>query len=289
MAANFMAANLMTIGSMTMHAMTAHSVTEKPAAAQEKTARATGNGRLIVNADDWGRDALTTAKIMDCLRNQSVSSVSAMVFMEGSEAAAEMAHAENVDAGLHLNLTTSFSSAQIPAALLRHQQRVAGYLSRHRLGTTVFHPGLVRSFDYVVTAQLDEYRRLYGKLPDHIDGHHHMHLCANVILAGLLPEGSMVRRNFTFWPGEKSVFNRLYRRGVDSVLARRHRLTDYFFSLPPLEPVARLQRIFALAQRFVVEVETHPPNPDEYRFLAGGEIFRYTGNLPVPAGYAFGR
>jgi chitin disaccharide deacetylase len=246
-------------------------------------------GRLIVNADDWGRDPVTTDRILDCLRLKTVSSVSAMVFMEDSQRAAGMARENEIDAGLHLNLTTAFSSAQCPAALLRHQQKVAAYLLRHRLATTLFHPGLVRSFDYVVTAQLDEFRRLYGKAPERIDGHHHMHLCANVLLAGLLPAGTRVRRNFSFAPGEKSVWNRMYRRAVDGLLGRRHRLTDFFFSLPPLQPAARLQRIFSLAERFVVEVETHPPNPEEYRFLAGGEILRFTGDLPIAAGYAPGR
>lgn len=257
----------------------------------EKTGpkRVPGTGRLIVNADDWGRDPVTTEKIFDCLRKKTVSSVSAMVFMEDSAAAAEVGRANAIDAGLHLNLTTAFSSTQCPAALLRHQQKVARYLSRRRLGTTVFHPGLVRSFDYVVTAQLDEFARLYGKAPERIDGHHHMHLCANVLLAGLLPAGTVVRRNFSFARGEKSVWNRLYRRAVDGLLARRHRLTDFFFSLPPLEPPARLQRIFSLAERFVVEVETHPPNPDEYQFLTGGEIFRCIGDVPIAAGYDLGK
>ncbi len=256
------------------------------AAGENSQARLAGVGRLILNADDWGRDPVTSQKILDCVRAKTVSSVSAMVFMEDSEASAGVALAEGIDAGLHLNLTTAFSPSDSPPALLRHQQRVARYLSRHRLGTTVFHPGLVRSFDYVVTAQLDEYRRLYGKPPDRIDGHHHMHLCANVLLARLLPAGTRVRRNFSFARGEKSAANRFYRRVVDGMLGRRHRLTDFFFSLPPLEPKARLERIFSLAQDHVVEVETHPPNPDEYRFLAGGEILRWTGEIAIAAGYA---
>jgi hypothetical protein len=101
-----------------------------------------------------------------------------------------------------------------------------------------------------------------------------MHLCANVLFGRLLPSGTLVRRNFSFQAGEKSLPNRLYRGVVDRLLARRHRLVDFFFSLPPLEPVARLRRIFALARDFVVEVETHPVNPVEYRFLTDGRLFR---------------
>ena len=231
-------------------------------------------GLLIVNADDWGRDPRTTGKILDCVLRGAVSSVSTMVFMEDSERAAAIAGERGIDAGLHLNFTTSFSASGCPAGLVERQQELRRYLRRHRLAQVVFHPGLIRSFEYVVAAQLDEFRRLYGADPDRLDGHHHMHLCANVLLGGLLPSGTLVRRNFSFQAGEKSLWNRLYRRLVDDMLARRHRLVDFFFSLAPLEPPVRLQRIFSLAREFVVEVETHPVHPEEYRFLTGGEISR---------------
>jgi chitin disaccharide deacetylase len=218
---------------------------------------------LIINADDWGRDRETTERIRECAVRGTVSSVSAMVFMEDSERAATVACESGVGAGLHLNLTTPFSAPKCPARLAEQQQKLAVYLRGTRLAQVIYHPGLARSFEYVVAAQLDEYRRLYGTRPNRIDGHHHMHLCANVLLGGLLPGGTIVRRNFSFQPGEKSLWNRLYRAGVDRKLARRHGLVDFFFSLPPLEPPSRLQRIFSLANEFMVEVETHPVRSDE--------------------------
>lgn len=113
-----------------------------------------------------------------------------------------------------------------------------------------------------------------------------MHLCANVLFGGLLSPGTIIRRNFFFQAAEKSLSNRLFRRFVDRMLARRHRLTDFFFSLPPLDPPDRLQRIFSMARRSVIEVETHPVNPQEYRFLTEGEIFRLLGDLPVARRFA---
>ncbi len=227
-------------------------------------------GLLIVNADDWGRDLLTTDRTLDCARRGAVSSVSAMVFMEDSERAATIALEQGIEAGLHLNLTTAFSAPTCPAPLRQRQEQLARYLGRHRLSQVVFHPGLARAFESVAAAQLDEFQRLYGAVPDRIDGHHHMHLCANVLLGRLLPAGTLVRRNFSFQPGEKSLGNRLYRRCMDGVLKRRHRLVDFFFSLAPVHPLDRLQRIASLARRFAVEVEAHPVNHDEYHFLAGG-------------------
>jgi hypothetical protein len=108
-----------------------------------------------------------------------------------------------------------------------------------------------------------------------------MHLCANVVRGGLLPSGTIVRRNFSFQHGEKGLANRIYRKAVDRGLARRHRLTDFLFSLPPLEPAERLGRIRSLARPFVVEVETHPVKPDEYRFLTGSEVTRWIEDVPI--------
>lgn len=245
-------------------------------------------GLLIINADDWGRDHANTNRILECIGCGTVSSVSAMVFMEDSERAAAIARERGIDAGLHLNFTTPFSDAGASARLIGHQQRLSRYLRWHRFAQVVFNPGLTRSFEYVVAAQLDEFRRLYGE-PDRVDGHHHMHLCANVVLRNLIPSGTIVRRNFTFQEGEKGICNRMYRRVVDSRLRRRHQLSDFLFALPPLEPPNRLRRIFSLAHQFVVEVETHPVNLGEYRFLTEGELFRLAGDLQVARRFCFCR
>jgi hypothetical protein len=247
--------------------------------------RESGRGLLIVNADDWGRDSETTIRTLECIARGAVSSVSAMVFMADSERAAAVAREKRIDAGLHLNLTASFSGQRVSGRLVEHQQRTARFLSRHRIGTIVFHPGLTHSFEYVVKSQLEEFARLYGSGPERIDGHHHSHLCANVVLGKLLPTGVIVRRNFSFRPGEKSIGNRLYRRFVDCLLASRHRLTDFFYSLPPMEP-KRLRRIFWTARRAAVELETHAVNQSEYRFLTSGELFRQAGNVLIASSYA---
>jgi chitin disaccharide deacetylase len=238
-------------------------------------------GLLIINADDWGRDVHTTGRILDCVLRGSISSVSAMVFMEDSEQAAAIARERGIDTGLHLNLTTPFSAASCPSKLKEHQQKLAQYLCRCSLARTVYHPWLGRSFEYAVKAQIEEYSRIYGMQPKRFDGHHHMHLSANVLFGNLLPPGTIVRRHFSRESGEKPLRNRLFRKFTHILLARAHRFADFFFSLPPLDPPVRLQRIFSLAYRSVVELETHPTNPEEYRFLTDGELFSRAANLPI--------
>ena len=246
-------------------------------------------GVLIVNADDWGRDCENTERTLECIHRGSVSSVSAMVFMQDSERAAAVAREQGIDAGLHLNFTTAFSASGTPTRLIEHQQRVSRYLGRHRFAQVVFHPGLASSFGYLVAAQREEFCRLYGIEPARLDGHHHMHLCCNVLVGKLLPSGTMVRRNFSFQPGEKSFGNRFYRNVVDRLLARRHQLTDYFFSLPPLVPPSRLQRIFSLANEFTIELETHPVVSGEYRFLLGEEFLRLSADIRIAPPSAISR
>jgi len=166
-------------------------------------------GALIVNADDWGRNCENTDRTLECIDCGAVSSVSAMVFMKDSMRATEIARERGIDAGLHLNFTTAFSGEGCPAALKEHHERVSGYLRGHKFAQVVFHPGLTRSFQYLVEAQRDEFSRLFGEEPKRLDGHHHMHLCANVLLGKLLPSGTLVRRNFSLGVEEKGRANRL--------------------------------------------------------------------------------
>lgn len=244
-----------------------------------------GAGCLIINADDWGRDAATTNRTLDCIRYRTVSSVSAMVFMEDSERAAEIASNHNLDAGLHLNLTAPLTGTGLPADLLRHQEAISRYLAKSRYSQSIFHPALANSFQYCISAQIQEFAKLYGDAPQRMDGHHHMHLSANVILGHLLPDGMIIRRNFSFGPGEKSFPNRLYRRVTDAMLARRHPMTDFFFSLQPIAPADRLQRLFSMANHFVVELESHPVNDDEYNLLTGDKLHALLGDVTISVGY----
>ena len=245
-------------------------------------------GALIINADDWGRDRETTDCTLDCVHCGAVSSVSAMVFMGDSERAAAIALDHGIDAGLHVNFTLPFSGPGVSSQLVGHQKRLSQYLLRRRFSQVVFNPGLISSFEYVVKAQCDEFTRLYGNAPTRLDGHHHMHLCANVLLGGLLPPGTIVRRNFSFQPGDKSFINRSYRRAIDWILGRHHRLTDFFFSIQPLNPPRRLRRILDLSRESIVEMETHPRDPSEYAFLTGDGIRSVMGNLAVAPRFDFG-
>ncbi len=239
---------------------------------------------IIMNADDWGWNLEATSRIFDCIQRNVVSSVSAMVFMGWSEPAADLAREHYIDAGLHLNFTTPFTGCEASSSLVEHQQRIARFLRSHRYAPVVFHPLLAKSFDYVVKTQMEEFGRLYGAAPHRIDGHHHMHLCSNVLLQGLLPAGMIVRRNLSFAPGQKRRLNRWARSMEDGLLTRRHRSTDYFFDLLPID-LARVNDICELARRYNIEIETHPARAGEYRFLMAGGLAQLAPKLTIARGY----
>ncbi|MCK5231874.1 MAG: ChbG/HpnK family deacetylase, partial [Desulfobulbaceae bacterium] len=166
---------------------------------------------LIITADDYGKTRHTTANILKCFSSKRITSASAMVFMEDSERAASLSQNSDLEIGLHLNFTEPFNACCVPPNIRQHQNEIAAYLNKNKFTQIIYNPFLSDSFKFLFRAQQEEFVRLYGKLPDFINGHHHMHLCANVLGGNIIPKSTRVRRTFTFDPGEKSFFNLLYR------------------------------------------------------------------------------
>ena len=227
---------------------------------------------LIINADDFGRSAAETDAALGCYREGRITSVSAMMFMEDSGRAADLAKENGLDVGLHLNFAEPFTGRNHPAELQEYHGRTIRYLMRNKYAQLVYNPFLRREFAYSYEAQAREFVRLFGRPPSHIDGHHHMHLCANVLLSNLVPTGTKVRRNFSFWPGEKSLLNRTYRALVDRWLSRRYQLADHFFDLSQSVREKKLDRVIALAKSSNVELMTHPVVDQEAEYLMSDEF-----------------
>jgi predicted glycoside hydrolase/deacetylase ChbG (UPF0249 family) len=236
---------------------------------------------LIINADDWGRSAAETDAALRCYRQGRITTVSAMVFMEDSERAAESAKENNLDTGLHLNFSEEFSGESCSERLKECHSRIMRFLKRHKYAQLVYNPFLRKAFSYSYEAQVEESVRLFEKSPSHTNGHHHMHLCANLLFSDMIPAGTKMRRNFSFWAGEKNFLNRAYRRLVDRWLARRYRLTDYFFDLTQCIEENKLGRVTSLAKSSNVELMTHPIVPREADYLMSDEFSELLQRLEV--------
>src|ERR1041384_5280576 len=148
---------------------------------------------LIINADDWGRCRAETDVELECFHAGRITSVSAMVFMEDSERAAELAKEHGVDAGLHLNLNQRYGRGPGGATAEAHE-RLCAYLKTSKYAVLLYRPSLQQDFRTVFQSQWDEFVRLFGKEPSHVDGHQHRHLCANVLFGDVIPKGAKVRR-----------------------------------------------------------------------------------------------
>jgi predicted glycoside hydrolase/deacetylase ChbG (UPF0249 family) len=236
---------------------------------------------LIINADDWGRSVAETDAALRCYQRGRVTSVSAMVFMDDSERAAELAKKNELDVGLHLNFTEKFTTNRYPEPLGNYHGEIVRFLRGSKYSQLLYNPFLRKKFVYSYEAQAEEFARLYDMPPSHIDGHHHMHLCANVLLSTLIPAGMKMRRNFSFWPREKSLFNRTYRSLIDCWLARRYQLPEYFFDLTQCIQQKKLDRVAALAKSSNVELMTHPIVHSEAEYLMGDEFRELLQRLDV--------
>ena len=233
---------------------------------------------IIVNADDWGRTRTDTDAALSCFNARRITSVSAMVFMRDSVRAAEIAKDTGVDVGLHLNLTQQFNGDGQNGLLHEYHNRIVHFLTFNKYALLFYYPVLRKQFRYVYQAQYEEFLRLYGKAPSHIDGHHHMHLCTNMIRDKVIPENEKVRRNFSFFPGEKNVLNRAYRRVLDRWLIHRYVVTDYFFALSDYLQTRRLMRVVGLSKVANVELMTHPENHKEYDCLMSRKFLEIMKN-----------
>jgi chitin disaccharide deacetylase len=241
---------------------------------------------LILNADDFGRSAAETDAALRCYKERRITSVSAMVFMQDSERAARLAKDYELDdVGLHLNFSEEFTDKSCSETLKEHHGRIIRFLRRNKYAQLLYNPFLRKAFAYCYQAQVEEFVRLFGKSPSHIDGHHHMHLCANLLLSKLIPAGTRMRRNFSFWPGEKGMLNRAYRMLVDRWLAHRYRLADYFFDLTQCIEGKKLDRVAALAKSSNVELMTHPTVSAEEEYLMSDEFSELLERLEI-GGYA---
>jgi predicted glycoside hydrolase/deacetylase ChbG (UPF0249 family) len=217
---------------------------------------------LIVNADDWGRSVGETTAALGCYKAGRITSVSAMIFMDDSGRAAELALANGVDVGLHLNFTQKFTGKGYSKNIASCHHRIVTFLTRNKYSQLIYNPLLRSDFTCSFRAQVAEFERLYGRSPSHIDG----------LWSPIIPRGMKVRRNFSFWRGEKSPVNRAYRRFVDRSLSRRYRLTGYFFDLTQCIRENKLRRVETLAKSDTVELMTHPADATESKFLMSDEF-----------------
>jgi len=141
--------------------------------------------RFWLCADDYGISPAVNRGIRDLIARRRINATSVMVgapsFEAGEARALVAVAAANADTraalGLHFTLTAPFR----PLSSFRPATADGAFLSlRHMLAR-----GLARALDGRAAAleaehQIEAFRQAFGRLPDFIDGHQHVHLLPQV-------------------------------------------------------------------------------------------------------------
>jgi len=140
--------------------------------------------RLIVNADDLGQDAHRDRSILALFSAGALSSASLVVNGPAAANAAAAANTAGLPLGLHLNLGDGRALTGV-SSLTDREGSLPG---KHGLRTALCE-GRISEADIglEIAAQIDCFRTLCGRLPDHVDGHHHCHV-APLVASGLIAE-----------------------------------------------------------------------------------------------------
>ena len=228
-------------------------------------------GLLIVNADDWGGESSATDAILTCFESGAVTSATAMVHMADSRRASEVALRHALPVGLHLNLTLPFDEPETPGPARERQARAAELLGASRAHWSWL-PGSERLIRRCVADQLAEFERLYGRAPTHLDGHSHVHLSPNVLLARILPRELAIRRAQN-WPPRNTLTARVART-ARAVWTARRPTTELFTSVRAVHPRfggRGLDELLDRSRSVSVEIMTHPQWSDELALLTSEE------------------
>lgn len=136
--------------------------------------------RLILNADDYGRDKKTTDAIIESFRQGYITQMSLMVNMGDSERAVNIFKETGLDTvvGLHLNL---IEGVPITEEIKNYANWCDGNGSfnnaiRSRpIFWKIADEAEKKAVEGELTAQITKYRN-YGLKPFHCDGHQHCHV-----------------------------------------------------------------------------------------------------------------
>lgn len=125
--------------------------------------------QLIVNADDFGYTHGVNQGIIDGFRNGIITSTSLMVNRPETKHAARLAK-ENPELGIgfHFELI-------IAGEALREIRKIAYLNQAEEIGKKIMTLAMIKNAKKQFYEQIDLFKKLVGEMPDHIDGHHHVH------------------------------------------------------------------------------------------------------------------
>lgn len=224
--------------------------------------------RIIVNADDLGRNAETNRRIIELAQSGHITSVSLIANAPAiGEAVSELANCPKLSRGVHLNLT-EFSPLTPPDKLgpLRECVNEQGlFRGEEFLRSIRITPALSEAIFVELVSQVDALLAMGIQL-SHFDSHNHVHNIPGLFLViKRLQHHFGIRKVRTTWnifsPRKKQGLScRLRKRIWHLALRHYYRTvtTDGFSSLADFVEVAS-SRVLTLNS---VEVMVHPGHAD---------------------------
>jgi len=137
--------------------------------------------RIVLCADDYGISPAVSGAIRDLIRKKRINATSVMVtaptFSHAEAAALREAAGNHAAIGLHLTLTAPFTPHNRGFAPL-HPGAFLPLASMARPGLSrALSPALL---DAEIAGQFAAFRSAFGRAPDYVDGHQHIHVFPQV-------------------------------------------------------------------------------------------------------------
>ena len=232
--------------------------------------------KIIVNADDYGRNKETTDAIIECFLQNKITSTTLMVVHEDCFRAADIAKDKGFPVGLHLCLDEGIplSNPLAVSSLLDKN----GYLN---VDLKRLYLGKIRANElYIeIEKQFEKFAEL-GLIITHLDSHHHLH-CHPLVLWALtqlkkklsFPLKIRSIRNFECAGGLKEYgwLKLAYKNMVHIMQKKLFVTTDYFSSIVKYSDKSILgieDFLNSFAEKKTsIEIMCHPGEPEEHSHL----------------------
>jgi predicted glycoside hydrolase/deacetylase ChbG (UPF0249 family) len=158
--------------------------------------------RIWLCADDYGISPGVSAAIRDLIARRRINATSVMVgapsFSQAEATALREAVAADGAIGLHLTLTAPFAPSTRDFAPLRHGAFLPLAAMAGRALIRTLDPALLRA---EITSQFAAFQATFGRAPDYVDGHQHIHVFPQIgeALLSVIKDAAPQALPASFW------------------------------------------------------------------------------------------
>lgn len=126
--------------------------------------------KLIVNADDFGMCESMNKGIIYGFKNGIITSASLMVNRPAAQKAAQLAK-DNPELGMGLH----FDFSDFPKEIIKIFKQIKTIEMVKEIDREIVTPGIITKAKKSFEEQARKFEELVGRMPDHLDGHYHIH------------------------------------------------------------------------------------------------------------------